>query len=536
MGYIEDLRDKCLEEFKPQLEEAKEKNPDDFLFQTDFSVVSFSCGFIEGWKTIHELNRLIKAIQKIKRQIVTRINKKCSNLDLGTEQWNALSDKEKRNFKKDIKHALWGITDELSEKIKKLKKIKCDILLRIGNVFLYILSALLSFGVGALLYLNNIVVNAIVYSISIIAMLGFVAIQVIYTVKYLKAIKSTIRGIIDFSIKRTFSTLLMVWWYVAILTFVNNWNTDIITYSFSAIFILNVVFVIYDLFLSSTFFDEYESTLSLIAAITIGFVMFADSFNHPLVSQIGSIFQLFACLLLSMLIVKKFLIDKQSIKTMLGMMYFIFIAFLTVLLTIFALYKLFWVTPEEGQVADNTLFSAVMGIYAAILGGGLTLAGVAWTIKHGAQSRKDEERKKLQPLFNFVNRNLYQKTDATKLTYIHGGELISGCNELKESQTESYIESFDMENTSKTEFFISGIYINNVLYKTNTKELIKKEHTIKFDFDQVCFHLDTINDIKLCVEDLIENKYTMELEFSISNHIVTIKGNKSLQLVEKTNE
>ena len=146
MGYIEDLRDKCLDEFKPQLEEAKEKNQDDFLFQMDFSVVSFSYGFIEGWKTIHELNRLIKVIRKTKRQITVGINKHCASLDLGTEQWNALSDKEKKNFKKDIKHALLGITNELSERIKKLKIIRRDILLRIGNVFLYVLSALLSFG------------------------------------------------------------------------------------------------------------------------------------------------------------------------------------------------------------------------------------------------------------------------------------------------------------------------------------------------------------------------------------------------------
>lgn len=135
-------------------------------------------------------------------------------------------------------------------------------------MFLYVLSALLSFGFGSLIYLNNIVVSAIVYPISVIAILGFIAIQVLYTIKYLKAIKSTIRGIIDFSIKRAFSTLLMVWWYVAILTFVNNWNTDIIMYSFSAIFILNIVFVIYDLFLSSTFFDEYLEERLFILFVT----------------------------------------------------------------------------------------------------------------------------------------------------------------------------------------------------------------------------------------------------------------------------
>lgn len=186
---------------------------------------------------------------------------------------------------------------------------------------------------------------------------------------------------------------------------------------------------------------------------------------------------------------------------------------------------------------DDNTFSTFVTVYSAVVGGGLTLAGVAWTITNADNQRKDEERKKFKPLFNFVSRNLFQGIDNTRLTYIYGSKLVNSDNNAsKESQLESFIENFDMENSSKIEFFVCGIYINNVFYKTHTKELIKKNHTIRFDFDQVCFNIDTINEIKLSVEDLIENQYTMELEFSISNHIVTITGNKSLQFVEKTNE
>ncbi len=537
MGYIEDLRDKCLEEFEFQFKEAQEKNPDGFLFQIDFSLVSFSYGFKEGCKMIRDLDRLIKAIKKVKRQMIKRINEKCSTLDFENEQWNALSDKEKKNFKKEIKKILLTLTNEESERIKKLKKIKHDILLRIGNIFLYIFSALLSFGFSALLYLNNLVINAIVYPISIITILGFITIQVIYTIKYLKAVKATIRGIIDFSIKRAFSTLLMVWWYIFLLAIVNQWNTNIVTYSFMAVFALNVVFLIFDMFLSSQLFDEEESIFSLIAAITIGIFYFTDSINNTIVKQIGTSILLIACFLLHILIIKKFILDKKPIKDILGIMNVVGIIATTIILTIVASYKLLWQAPVNGQPVDNTLFSAVVGLYAAILGGGLTLAGVAWTIKHSEWQRKEEECKKLQPLFNFVCRNLFQEVDKTKLTYIHGSKLISsGNNDLEESQLESYIETFSMENTSKTEFFICGIYINNVLYKTKTKELIKKEHTIIFDFEQVSFNLETINEIKLYVEDLMGTQYTMQLEFSMSDNSATITGNKSLQLVEKTNE
>lgn len=189
-------------------------------------------------------------------------------------------------------------------------------------------------------------------------------------------------------------------------------------------------------------------------------------------------------------------------------------------------------------VKDDIVKNIITPIYAAAIGGILTLSGVAWTIKHADRQRKEDERKNLQPLFNFVNRNLYQKVDGRKLTFIYGGALINTDenNDLQKSPTEIYIESFDMENTSKTEFFVCGIYINDIFYKTQAKELIKKEHTIRFDFDQICFNVDSIKEIKLYVEDLIENHYLMQLEFSIENDIVTITGNKALQFVEVTNE
>ena len=532
MGYIEDLRDAYLEDFSSQLKEAKENNPDEFLFQMDFSIVCFSCGLIEGYKTIRELDRLINIIKKRKHQMTARINEKCSNLDLGTDQWNSLPKEEKSKLKKEIRRILLELTNEDTERIKQLKKIKFDIVLHIGKCFLYVLSVLLTVGFGALLYLNNVVVSVIVYPISIIALLCFIAIQVLYTVKYLKAIKSTIRGIIDFSLKRFISTLLIVWWYFAVLTFVNGWDTGYITYSFSAIFILNIIHVIFDLFLSSTFFDEYESALSLLAAIIIGFVLFADSFNHPLVSQVGSIFQLIACLLLSMLIVKKFLIDKQSIKTLWGMMYIIFIAFLTIMLTIFAFYKLFWMTPQEGQVVDNTLFSAVVGVYSAILGGGLTLAGVAWTIKKNEEDknherallekdRQTEERKKFMPYLKHAtaipeNSSMVQSYEWTvnrSNIEIDDERVVNNDNKLFGIG----INSFFVKNISTNNVILVGVRVNGELFKLVGDLVVESKEYIYFNL-KTSFAIDSLKPIKslqIICSDILGNIYSFDCEIII---------------------
>lgn len=500
MGYIENLHDECLEKFKLQLEETKEENQNEVLFQMDFSAVSFSCSLKDGYKIIHKLDHLIKTIKKAKHQLAAKINELCSNLDIDTEQWRALSRKQKKKFKNDIKRILFSLADEYDEKIKKLKKIRRNILLRIGNTFLYIFTTLFTFLFGVLLYLDNIIINVIVYPVSLVLILGFVSIQVLYTVKYLKAINSTIFGIIDFSIKRAFSTLLVVWWYFVILTVVNDWNIILITYSFSAIFILNIVSVIYDLFLSSNLFDEYESTLSLVAAIVIGFVLFADSFNQPLASQVGSIFLLFACLLLTMLIIKKFLIDKQSIKTMWEIMYFTFIAFLTILFTITALIKLFWVTPEDGQVVDNTVFSAIMGVYAALLGGGLTLAGVAWTIKHNQIIRQNDRKYEEKPFFGLLNNLDIRAVNANEHIY----HFVLTNNDGKNSIVGNFA------NSDKNCFILKKITIGEKEYTPDSQYFVSKEEIFQIRIFEEKIPNDDCKMV-LVVEDQNGNEWSYNL-------------------------
>lgn len=516
MGYIEDLHDKCLAEFKSQLESAKEKNPNEYMFEVDFSALSFSYGLISGLKMLHVINRLIKNFQNAKRQTIAEIDKKCSTLDFEMEQFKALPDNQKREFRKNIKRDLLCLVDEYCEKIKKLKIMKRNILLRISNVILYISFAILFFGFGSLLYINNSIVSAIVYPVSIIALLCFVMYQILYAIKYLKAIKSTIHGVIDYSLKKAFTTLLMIWWYISILTFVNDWNVRIITYSFSAIFVLNIVSVIYDLFLSSTFFDASESILSLIAAIVIGFVVFADIFEQQSISQIGSVFLLLACLLLTMLIIKKFLIDKHSIKTMLDIIYFTFITFLTVIFTIVALFRLLWVVPKDGQVADNTLFSAVMGIYAALLGGGLTLAGVAWTIRKSDIDRKIDETSKFKPVFWISNNKDIRKP------FIFS-QLIKEFAEILQNGSNNWISitNFSLQNSDKTAFFIYGFLINEKFYKPNIKFVVNKDEIVRFFIQDN--HIEQLNNFCIIVEDLIGNLYKFALRFNNTNeHVVEI--------------
>lgn len=501
MGYIDDLRNKRLQEFGEQLSAMNDDEKEDILFSESFSIVSFSYGVKDGYKMLRQLNDAIKKIKAKKLQLVAKIHELCSNFEIEIKKNKEISVKDCKVLLKQIRKALLLITDEYDVAIKRIKKVKHNILLRIGNLFIYILSALLSFGFSALLYLNNIVVNAIVYPISIIAILCFVAIQIIYTVKYLQAIKAKVRGIIDFSIKRAFSTLLVVWWYIFLLAIVNEWNTNIVMYTFSAIFALYIIFLVFDTFLSLQFFDEIESSLSLIAAIIIGLFYFTESIDNEIAKQIGSGILLSACFLLHVLIVKKFILDKKPVQDIFGIMNVILIVATTIVLTIVALYKLLWVIPTEGQVADNTLFSAVIGVYAAILGGGLTLAGVAWTIKRNQEIRKEDLKNEVKPFFGLLNITDERVEEAYKHVYyfsIHGNEC------------EKKLIEGSFVNSDKNSFILKHISIGESVYAPDRQYLISKEEIF-----QISIFVDDIPhddcEIVLVVEDQNGNKWLYDL-------------------------
>lgn len=48
------------------------------------------------------------------------------------------------------------------------------------------------------------------------------------------------------------------------------------------------------------------------------------------------------------------------------------------------------------------LFNSIMGVFAGLLGGVLTLIGVAWTIKRQDEIRKEDEKKKIKPYISFI--------------------------------------------------------------------------------------------------------------------------------------
>lgn len=195
-------------------------------------------------------------------------------------------------------------------------------------------------------------------------------------------------------------------------------------------------------------------------------------------------------------------------------------------------------------IPDSDLQTIAMTMVAAVYGGLFTLVGVAWTIRKGDKDRKEdlqrlenerkeEERRKYSPVFSVVNKNI----DMEKCVFIALDDVENIDKIVIQSDDTDNIrlQPICIENSSKVEFYVYGFLLDNEFYAAPEKFLIKKDYYFVVHFLKALSFARNY-EISLCIEDLIENKYSVKLSSVIKDNAMYVKGNGQLQLMEKNNE
>lgn len=195
-------------------------------------------------------------------------------------------------------------------------------------------------------------------------------------------------------------------------------------------------------------------------------------------------------------------------------------------------------------IPDSDLQTIAMTMVAAVYGGLFTLVGVAWTIRKGDKDRKEdlqrlenerkeEERRKYSPVFSVVRKNI--ETQKCVVLNLDDIENIDKVTTQNWNNTNIKLQPICVENSSKVEFYIYGFLFDEKFYATTEKFLIKKDYCIIIQFFK-SLRFKQNYEISICVEDLIENKYSVKLSSVIKDNAMYVKGNGQLQLMEKNNE
>lgn len=196
--------------------------------------------------------------------------------------------------------------------------------------------------------------------------------------------------------------------------------------------------------------------------------------------------------LLIALMIKKFVVEQIKFISLQSILDFIFLFLATIATSVATIYFIFWKPGAESQ----DLFNAVMGIFAGLVGGALTLAGVAWTIRKSDNDRKDEEKKKAKPLFTFdmVYQNI---NDVTGKKFCFDDNIRPySCHVLA-----------IIENSDRSAFRLERIYHDKSWFSISANKVMLPSAKIYLDFT-----FDDINGLFLEALDTLENKYYYEIK------------------------
>ena len=168
-------------------------------------------------------------------------------------------------------------------------------------------------------------------------------------------------------------------------------------------------------------------------------------------------------------------------------------------------------------IPNKELQEIIIPIIAAVYGGLLTLVGVAWTIKKSDNDRKQAEEQKAKPLVFICN---------PQMTSINKEELMKGIllskrniGSLKNAETNKVafiLPQIVISNSDYSHVIIRGFRINNEYHLYDHGQVLPKNKTFYLQND---FRFDYSNEIEyvaILLQDMLENLYELELNFSIS--------------------
>lgn len=160
---------------------------------------------------------------------------------------------------------------------------------------------------------------------------------------------------------------------------------------------------------------------------------------------------------------------------------------------------------------DKTLFNALVTCFSAILGGGLTLGGVAWTIKRSGDEKKEDEINRLKPLVFVVDPERSGLKDVVNIPFNEC--FINCCNGEGDGYT---LKHFIIENADYSFSSCKGICINNNLFMVKIPQCFRKNTMYDFTFNDLKFsYKDVIKEVSLLLSDMHNNYYVLKFNFRI---------------------
>ena len=297
------------------------------------------------------------------------------------------------------------------------------------------------------------------------------------------------------------SVLLLAGIYFVLIGMLARWNPYIYLVPAVLFLTFKVVALFFDFLAQAELFVGVGYETCLLIVLVAIYVLSSVNSKYPIVVLLGKIIAIVFSLVFTALVLKSCLLDRLSLNNHNAIIKFLIIVGVSVAISIYTLYLWFW----DSGASDQSLFSAIMGIYAAVLGGAITLGGVAWTIRRQDEIKKEEEKKKAKPLFSFIMlKNPILDINGQRVCFDDEGF----------ARFEKNVIGI-IENSEKSAFSIEKVYHDNKWWNIVGNKVVLPNKSVYIDFnftkEDWLFFIE--------VEDALQNKFYYKIDVLTLNYV-----------------
>ena len=165
---------------------------------------------------------------------------------------------------------------------------------------------------------------------------------------------------------------------------------------------------------------------------------------------------------------------------------------------------------------DEQSFSIFIPVYSYVVGGMLTLGGVAWTIRKSEIDKRLDDIKRSKPVVFIYDKTMMEELGEKPVLKTLLSHKKYGTLEIALRNEKAFtVSEFLIHNSDYSHVAVKGFKINEEFHVFDIIQVLPKNATVKlqnsfrFRFD------DKIEYVAILLEDMMENLYELEVEFQI---------------------
>ena len=165
---------------------------------------------------------------------------------------------------------------------------------------------------------------------------------------------------------------------------------------------------------------------------------------------------------------------------------------------------------------DNTIFNSLITLFSSIIGGGITLVGVAWTINHNKLEKRKEEEQKAKPVVFICNpRTVSLRSNNLLKVLLYSYNEKGTLKKAQDNKTGYVLPQILIDNSYYSHVIVRGFRVNDDFHLYDYGQVLPKDEILYLKSDFRFEYQEEIKYVSIILQDMLENLYELVLNFTI---------------------